>query len=213
MFGFQQFSFKEGSIYKVLKHAKHGVVREAGKITLAYIIVYYIINIAFVQFNVVCDDKMPLNNTDHTLVGELFDRQPFGLFVKSYKTKEKRISSMVTWFLGFYVSFMMARWWQQVTSIPTLDELCYTFHGALGVDRKDSEKVLTELEAEHKVLRYCLLAWTMCLSGLSPPMRQTFYNGSIYIEKGLLTEKELRKLKPSAQGTVDGWAAKWFIPL
>ena len=137
--------------------------------------------------------------------------------VKSFSKTESGFTTLLTFFLGFYVTFLMARWWQQVSGVPTVDEICQTLHGLVGVDsddRKKEDNIKLQKEFKRLIARYCLLAWAMCLSGFSLPLKEKFPSEREYIKKRLMTMEEYLRLNSVAtKGTVDGWTDKWFIPL
>ena len=60
------------------------------------------------------------------IVFELTEGQSLTKIVKHYKRAEGRL--LLTFFLGFYVSFLLARWWQQVSALPKLDSLLLALH-------------------------------------------------------------------------------------
>ena len=168
------------------------------------------INVVFIQLHRSCNSAK-----DVSLVEEYLHTMES--IIKEYQNKEKHFSTLVTFFLGFYASTMIARWWQQVSAVPTLDGLCKTFHGSIHLsfdDRQKGDNLKLEKQFKYKIARYCLLAWTMCLSGLSVPLKNQFPTEREYIKKGLLTIEECCKLNSAAsKGTIDGWTTKWFVPL
>ena len=62
-----------------------------------------------------------------------------------------------------------------------------------GRDRLTSPRAVTA--AKKMISRYCLLAWTMCFSTLSRPLRDQYGSVGQLLEKRLLTERELAVLK------------------
>lgn len=102
----------------------------------------------------------------------------------------------------------MGRWISQVEKVPTMEQLCQTMNGmALHKDEKKLK------EYKKKIARYCLLAWTMCLTSVSSTFKQEFSNKQKYIEKGLLTEKEFQILAEGSAEEEDGWTDKWNVPI
>jgi len=133
-------------------------------------------------------------------------------WVTKMKDNESTATRYLTFILGFYVGQMIKRWWDQVKSIPYIDSITNCMAGFVQLEFKDEEsKAKTAaLELKKKVVRYCLLSWTMCLASISPPLKDKFRIGENYIEKGLITEKELIALqsdKPSC------WNKQWWIPI
>ena len=118
-------------------------------------------------------------------------------WVTKMKDNETTATRYLTFILGFYVGQMIKRWWDQVKSIPYIDSITNCMAGFVQLEFKDEEsKAKTAaLELKKKVVRYCLLSWTMCLAAISPPLKDRFKIGEHYIEKGLITEKELIALQ------------------
>ena len=125
----------------------------------------------------------------------------------------------MTFFLGFYASFLLARWWQQVSAVPKLDKLCTALHAHMQLtflERDDEYIVKKEREFKNRVVRYCLLAMTLCLSDLSEQVRKTLSSKADLVAKGLITNEEydqLIKINSNRKKTIDGLGSKWFIPL
>ena len=149
-----------------------------------------------------------------------FEGSSFATFLKEWKHTEKRI--LVTFFLGFYVSFLLARWWQQVSSIPKLDKLLSCVHANITFARSNEdndENLKQEKAIKRRVARYCLLGITLRLSAISDQVRSQFSCAEDYIRKGLITSDEYDKMtedgsfKKTPNMTIDGLASKWFVPL
>ena len=118
-------------------------------------------------------------------------------WVITMQSNETTATRYLTFILGFYVGQMIKRWWDQVKSIPDIDSITNCMAGFVQLEFKDEEtKAKTAaLELKKKIVRYCLLSWTMCFASISPPLKDKFKMGEHYIEKGLITEKELLTLK------------------
>ena len=118
-------------------------------------------------------------------------------WVIKMKDNETTATRYLTFILGFYVGQMIKRWWDQVKSIPYIDSITNCMAGFVQLEFKDEESKakVAALELKKKVVRYCLLSWTMCLASISPPLKEKFKIGENYIEKGLITEKELIALQ------------------
>ena len=112
--------------------------------------------------------------------------------------------------IGFYVKMIVGRWRKQSSQLPTMEEVCQAINGF--VLHKDEEK---HSKFQRKILRYCLLSWTMCLTSVSSCFEKEFKEKQNYIEKGLLTETEYNALTNNNGSQEDGggWTDKWHIPL
>jgi len=132
-------------------------------------------------------------------------------WVAEMKESESTATRYLTFILGFYVGQMIKRWWDQVRSIPEIDSITNCMAGFVQLEFKDDMKAKdAALELKKRIVRYCFLSWTMCLASISPPLQEKFKIGENYIEKGLITEKELMAIqsdKPSC------WKDQWWIPI
>ena len=133
--------------------------------------------------------------------------------------KEATFTRLLTFLIGFYVSFTISRWWTQVTSVPTIDGVCLALEGYLWCDdRKKEDEIfvkegVTVTQFKQTIVRYCLLSWTMCLSLVSPPLLEKFRDKLDYNNQHLLTFEEYEKLKTKNDDSRDSWKVKWTVPL
>ena len=98
----------------------------------------------------------------------------------------------LTFILGFYVGQTIKRWWDQVRSLPYIDPITNCLAGFVQLEfHEDFKAKEAALELRKKVARYCLLSWAMCMATISPPLQEKFKTGENFIEKGLVTEKEM----------------------
>jgi hypothetical protein len=193
-------------------------VSRIGAILIGYLVVYYLFNIFLVQHD------LETGWCNHTRTADDINNNTFafhlGFLDKEFKklqTQEKDFNILNIFLLGFYVSFLMARWWQQVSGIPKLNSVCIQLHAHTMFnvsDRKNATNLGIEHEFKNKVARYCLLSWTMCLSDLSLKLRSKFKSKMEYINKGLITLKEYNQITQGThEVTVEEFSSKWFIPL
>ena len=81
-------------------------------------------------------------------------------------------------------------------SLPDVYPITNVMAGFIQLEFKDDMKAKdAALDLKKKIVRYCLLSWTMCLASISPPLQEKFKIGENYIEKGLITEKELMAIQ------------------
>ncbi|XP_055378516.1 bestrophin-4 isoform X2 [Condylostylus longicornis] len=86
--------------------------------------------------------------------------------------------------LGFYVSIVMTRWWNQYTSIPWPDPIA-VFVSANIHGQDERGRVM-----RRSVMRYVCLCLTMVLINISPRVKKRFPTLDNLIEAGLLVENE-----------------------
>ena len=134
--------------------------------------------------------------------------------------KQFRISQQglaITFFLGFYVAFLISRWWQQVSAVPKLDTLCNQLNAHIHFsfqDKTNRKNIKCEKKFKRRIARYCLLGWTMCLSDLNANIGKVFTSKSNYLKKGLITIKESEQLAEGHdKNAIDVPRSKWFVPL
>ena len=135
---------------------------------------------------------------------------------KEWGARAGKLSSLLTFLLGFYVARIVASWWSQVCGNPDIDNSVLMFAGLASSKnpkfrlplRKDDTNENTEtsldsstdfpravLEAEKMIARYGLLSWTLCFNTMSPIFRKKFNTFEELKKKGLLNDREERELK------------------
>ena len=133
--------------------------------------------------------------------------------------QEAGYTRLLTFLIGFYVSFTINRWWTQVTSVPTIDGICLALEGYLWCNEDKNEDEIyvkegvTVTQFKQTIARYCLLSWTMCLSLISPTLLEKMKKPSDFNKKLLMTFNEYKKLETTNQTSLDGWKVKWTVPL
>ncbi|XP_070142832.1 bestrophin-4 isoform X2 [Drosophila kikkawai] len=86
--------------------------------------------------------------------------------------------------LGFYVSIVMTRWWNQYTSIPWPDPIAvFVSSNVHGQDERGRVMRRT-------IMRYVCLCLTMVLANVSPRVKKRFPGLSNLVEAGLLNDNE-----------------------
>uniref|UniRef100_A0A6B2E7G4 Bestrophin homolog n=1 Tax=Phlebotomus kandelakii TaxID=1109342 RepID=A0A6B2E7G4_9DIPT len=86
--------------------------------------------------------------------------------------------------LGFYVSIVMTRWWNQYSSIPWPDPIA-VFVSANIHGQDERGRVM-----RRTVMRYVCLCLTMVLTMISPRVKKRFPTLDHLVEAGLLVESE-----------------------
>ncbi|EDV49656.1 bestrophin-2 isoform X2 [Drosophila erecta] len=86
--------------------------------------------------------------------------------------------------LGFYVSIVMTRWWNQYTSIPWPDPIAvFVSSNVHGQDERGRMMRRT-------IMRYVCLCLTMVLANVSPRVKKRFPGLNNLVEAGLLNDNE-----------------------
>ncbi|XP_073965105.1 bestrophin 1 isoform X2 [Choristoneura fumiferana] len=86
--------------------------------------------------------------------------------------------------LGFYVTVVMNRWWNQYTSIPWPDSIA-VFVSATVHGQDERGRLM-----RRTIVRYVCLCLTMVLSMISPRVKKRFPTLDNFVEAGLLLENE-----------------------
>ncbi|EAT45610.1 AAEL003145-PA [Aedes aegypti] len=86
--------------------------------------------------------------------------------------------------LGFYVTIVMTRWWNQYTSIPWPDPIA-VFVSANIHGQDERGRVM-----RRTIMRYVCLCFTMVLTNISPRVKKRFPTIDHLVEAGLLNENE-----------------------
>jgi len=90
----------------------------------------------------------------------------------------------VAFVLGFYVSQVISRWWDQYKQIPWIDTLSFWVHASIrGNGEKD--RIL-----RRTIMRYACLAITQCFTRICPRVKKRFPTLDHFVEAGLLLESE-----------------------
>ena len=135
-----------------------------------------------------CDDS------NSTTVDQQHFAECDGLIREFFLGVEGNSSSilrLLTFLLGFYVSQVVKRFWEQVLAVPQLDQVCLYLSGLVW--SKDGNKE-EEREFKRDVARLCLLAWTMGLSSVSSSLGDKLATIEAYREQGLVTRREVALL-------------------
>lgn len=109
--------------------------------------------------------------------------------------------------LGFYVSYVASRWWQQFLAIPWPDKL---FHSvACFVEGFDEDSRMLR----RSLMRYMNLAFILVLRSISSAVKQRFPTMDHVVEAGFMTnqEKELFLAVPSNEFNTYWIPCTWFI--
>ncbi|XP_074648496.1 bestrophin-2-like isoform X2 [Tubulanus polymorphus] len=108
----------------------------------------------------------------------------------------------VAFVLGFYVSIVVQRWWDQYRSIPWPDRMSIFVTAHLhGHD--DRGRLM-----RRTILRYLNLAFVMTLSAISSQIKKRFPTDDHFVESGLLLPGELKIIQE-----IKTPHSKYFVPI
>ncbi|XP_035898407.1 bestrophin-4 isoform X1 [Anopheles stephensi] len=129
-----------------------------------FLLLYYVLNITY-RFGLSEDQK------------RIFEE-----IVKYCATYSNLIP--LSFVLGFYVTIVMTRWWNQYTSIPWPDPIA-VFVSANIHGQDERGRVM-----RRTIMRYVCLCLTMVLTNISPRVKKRFPTIEHLVEAGLLNENE-----------------------
>jgi len=109
--------------------------------------------------------------------------------------------------LGFYVSYVASRWWQQFLAIPWPDKSFHTI--ALYIPGFDEESRMLR----RSLLRWMNLALILVLRSISSAVKQRFPTLDHVVEAGFMTEneKKLFEAVPANEFNTYWVPCTWFI--
>ena len=142
----------------------------------------------------------------------------FETFSGPWSEKEHRLTRVLTFLVGFYVSFVIRNWWRQAEKFPTLDKMSLAMGSFVFVDSSVDEstvkvkvgnKIISLLQLKKDIFRLALLSYAMCFCRISTRLKNKLPNAKAFIKKGLMTDSEYKLLRGR---TESGWLVKWVTP-
>ena len=85
----------------------------------------------------------------------------------------------------------------------------------LGIVLPGEKGPYSAMKLKKKLLRYCLLSWTLLMSKISPILKAKYANDADpneLLAKGLITPQEVKILTRN-DNTSMAWLDKWWIPM
>ena len=95
----------------------------------------------------------------------------------------------ITFLLGFYVSLVVRRWWEQYSLLPWPDSLAFYLRGLVTGGDKDQNIII-----RRSVVRYCLLSYILCIRRLSARLRKRFPTTQEIIRTGIMRPDEAARI-------------------
>eukprot|EP00091_Calanus_sinicus_P007253 TRINITY_DN18216_c0_g1_i1.p1 TRINITY_DN18216_c0_g1~~TRINITY_DN18216_c0_g1_i1.p1 ORF type:complete len:115 (-),score=1.90 TRINITY_DN18216_c0_g1_i1:60-404(-) len=77
-------------------------------------------------------------------------------YFKHWDRNAATLTKIITFLLGFYVTTIARRWWDQVSKLPDADNICLILGGLVWTDSKHE----AALQFKKTIIRYALLSWT-----------------------------------------------------
>ena len=179
---------KLGVFFRLLALWKGSVIKGIWKDLLAYFAVYTVISVCY--RNLMYDDT----DTKH--------KQMFEKVCVYMKKFESYIP--LPFLLGFYVTQVVTRWWNQFLSVPYVDGLASTLNIYLP-GRKWST-------TRRKIIRYALVSLLMVLKSISDKIDRKYKSYQDFVDCGLLTEAERQRLEAADEASDGKYHSHW-VPM
>ncbi|XP_063986612.1 bestrophin-3 [Diachasmimorpha longicaudata] len=153
-----------GCFWRILIKWRGSVYKLIWRELLAYLFVYYMINITY---------RYALNDQQQRIFEKI--RFYFG------NSSESIPMSFV---LGFYVSLVVKRWWEQYKLLPWPDNLALFISAAIpGIDERGRLM-------RRNIVRYAVLAYVITLQRISLRVKRRFPTLQHIVDVGLMMESE-----------------------
>ena len=177
---------KLGAFFRLLALWKGGVLKGIWRDLVAYFAVYGVLSV-FYRYLMIHDED----------VKKKFEQ------VCVYMNKfENHIP--LPFLLGFYVTQVVTRWWNQFLSVPYVDGLASSLNIFLP-GRKWSE-------TRRKIVRFSLVSLLMVLKSISDKIDRKYRSYQDFVDCGILSETERRRLEAADEASGKKYHCHW-VPM
>jgi len=126
-----------------------------------------------------------------------------------WNKKMKDMLKVITFLVGFYVSTIATRWWEQIKEIPTPARI--NIQLANVVKKMSDEQALS---FKKKIMRYVHLSWTLVMTQRNKNLFRLYSEKKELKAKGLLTEDEVKNLELGMKECeATSYQSLWWEPL
>ena len=112
----------------------------------------------------------------------------------------------LTFLLGFYVSLVVRRWWEQYSLLPWPDSLALCLRCVMTEGGREQTRIL-----RRTVIRYCLLSYVLCIRRMSARLRRRFPTNQEIINTGLMRPDEAARVGSEASRKI--YDSNWWLPI
>jgi len=133
--------------------------------------------------------------------------EKFQFLVENWNGEVKIAAKDLIFLLGFYVSMVARRWWDQVSAIPEIDQMAVLLGGLVLTNKTTREQGNT---FKLTLIRHLLLAYALLMRKISKGMKKEFWSLETLIEKKLLSKSEAELFDTE---DMEAASFKWNIPL
>lgn len=132
------------------------------------------------------------------------------VFVQLVTWLKVQKSLPLTFLLGFYVSLVVKRWWEQYVKLPWPDEVATLLKAGITKGDKEGEN----LRIRRTVIRYMLLSYVLCMRRISSSVRGTFVDMEALVATGLIREDEAKRIGEEEQSVIGvHGGSNWWMPV
>jgi len=175
-----------GAFFRLLVIWRGGVFKGIWKDCVLYFFFYTLLSISY-RYLMIYDEEVKANFEKVCVYMKKFeDLIPLGFL------------------LGFYVTQVMNRWWNQFLSLPWVDGI----GSALNTFMPGSKWV----NVRRKIIRYSMLSMILVFKKISAKMGKKYKNYQSLVNCGLLTQSEKVKLEELEKSTHGQYHLYW-VPL
>jgi len=128
----------------------------------------------------------------------------------------------LTFLLGFYVSLVVKRWWEQYVKLPWPDEVASFLKISITKNpKKENENPEKEDMEEDKslqirltIMRYILLSYVLCLRRISSLVRAHYPDMEQIVNTGLVREDEAARIGEEEEDDMQKHGgSNWWLPI
>merc|ERR1712137_950885 len=98
----------------------------------------------------------------------------------------------ITFLLGFYVSLVVKRWWEQYCKLPWPDTIAIYLKG-LVIGKLGQKRVIARV-VRRTVMRYCLLSYILCIRRFSSRLKKRFPDMEELVKTGIVRADEVKRI-------------------
>lgn len=120
--------------------------------------------------------------------------------------REQSTGLPLTFLLGFYVSLVVRRWWEQYCKLPWPDDIALSLRGVVTGEDNQKARIV-----RRTVIRYCLVSYVLCLRRVSTRLRKRFPTVQTIVASGLIDQYEGSLVGEERSGDILG--SNWWLPL
>uniref|UniRef100_A0A6B2E700 Bestrophin homolog n=1 Tax=Phlebotomus kandelakii TaxID=1109342 RepID=A0A6B2E700_9DIPT len=173
-----------GCFWRILKKWRGSVYKLVWRELLAYLSIYYAINLLY-RYGLNDDQK------------RIFEK------VKQYFGAQSE-SIPMSFVLGFYVSLVVKRWWEQYKLLPWPDTLALFISAAIPGNEEQGRLM------RRNIMRYACLAYVITLQRISLRVKRRFPTLQHIVDAGLMLESEKKIFEIMNQKSP---MSKYWMPL